>query len=74
MDLKLKNVLEAVLKLLQALGAHMRYLLENNQLTDDPHSRQLIDDVRDNCMNILNTMNTIERRIQARGLLPPEGE
>jgi hypothetical protein len=74
MDRQLRNVLESVLKMLKALGEHMSYLNENDSLSDHPHCWQLIEDIRNTCMDVIGTLNIIERRIQASGLRPPKEE
>ena len=74
MDRQFKNVLEAILKMLKAMGEHTRYLHDNDCFTDHPYCWQLIEDIRGACMTILNTMNMIERKIQAAGLRPPKEE
>ncbi len=74
MDRQLKTILEAFLKLMRVLNDEVTRLSDTSQFDDHPQCLQLVEEIRSGCADIFKTMNLVERRIYAQGLVPPEGE
>lgn len=74
MDAKLKNIMEAMLNMSVALNGELVRLTRTDQFTDDVECIRLIENLRSNYTESLQNLYTLERRIHASGLLPPQGE
>lgn len=71
MNSDIRGVLEAFLKMSNALSSELMRLSKNDQFNDTPECIQLIESLRGSYMEGLQNLRTIEHRIMARGLIPP---
>ncbi|MDE3037574.1 MAG: hypothetical protein KGJ21_03850 [Pseudomonadota bacterium] len=71
MDRCLRDILETLLLNSEVLGEEILRLGRTEQFSHSAQCFQLIDTIRDSCIESLKTLHTIERRLHARDLLPP---
>jgi hypothetical protein len=74
MDVRLKGILDSLLRNVEVLNSEMLRMVRTDQFSDADQCFHLLERVRGSCMYTMENLRTIECRLYARELAPPPEE
>lgn len=71
MDRKMKNVLQAFLRMLEALNQELGTMSRSSSFSDHEECIMLVDEIRLTCNDSLKNLHVLEQKLIASPLAPP---